>query len=332
VGKFNTYDKIIFCGGNCAVWGLDIEGKDAFWTVTGDNVLSLCLSDVDNDGNNELVVGSESFDIRIFKNDLQLYELTETDSVTGLCDLGNGIFAYALINGTLGAYNGNTRLWRIKSKSHAVALTQFLDPTVLVCAWVHGKIDMRDPTTGEMKLKEIINDQIAAAFTDGEQLAIVSTEGNVHGFIIDKTQNETNDGQNLLHELNLRKYDLLTELQNYEQCQNYATSEDENEETEQVIPVRFMFHVLSANTTLESSLIINHQSKEPSVELQLTVSGDAIIRAVILFAEGIFDGESHIIHPTENYSSYIAIQLRPSRDIDVDLHIKAFVGYAKRLI
>ncbi|VDN03596.1 unnamed protein product, partial [Onchocerca ochengi] len=54
VGKFNTYDKIIFCGGNCAVWGLDIEGKDAFWTVTGDNVLSLCLSDVDNDGNNEV--------------------------------------------------------------------------------------------------------------------------------------------------------------------------------------------------------------------------------------------------------------------------------------
>lgn len=54
MGKFTTYDKIIFCGGNCAVWGLDLEGKDAFWTVTGDNVLSICLSDIDNDGNNEV--------------------------------------------------------------------------------------------------------------------------------------------------------------------------------------------------------------------------------------------------------------------------------------
>lgn len=88
----------------------------------------------------QLVVGSESFDIRIFKDDLLLYEITETDAVIGLCDLGDGIFAYALVNGTLGAYSGNTRLWRIKSKSQAVALRQFPDPKVLVCAWIHGKV------------------------------------------------------------------------------------------------------------------------------------------------------------------------------------------------
>ncbi|MCP9260802.1 Bardet-Biedl syndrome 2 protein [Dirofilaria immitis] len=276
VGKFNTYDELIFCGGNCAVWGLDINGKDAFWTVTGDNVLSLCLSDVDNDGNNELIVGSESYDIRIYKNDLLLYEITEADAVTGLCDLGDGIFAYVLMNGTLGAYNGNTRLWRIKSKSQAVALINFPDSEVLVCGWIHGKIDMRDRRTGEVRLKEVINDQIAATF--------------------------------------------IAELQNYEQCQNNEISADKNEETEQLIP---------ANTIMETSLTLNQQSKEPCVELQLTVSSDAIIRAVVLFAEGIFDGESYIVHPTENYSSCIAIQLRPTKDIAVDIHIKAFVGYAK---
>ncbi|VDN93613.1 unnamed protein product [Brugia pahangi] len=319
VGKFNTYDKLIFCGGNCAVWGLDIEGKDAFWTVTGDNVLSLCLSDIDNDGLNELIVGSESFDIRIFKNDLLLYEMTETDAITGLCDLGDGIFAYALMNGTLGAYSGNTRLWRIKSKSQAIALIQFPDPKALVCTWIHGKIDMRDPVTGEVKLKESINNQIATTFITGDQLIVVSTDGNVHGFIIDKKQNRINDEQNLLHELNLKKYDLLTELQNYEQCRNNALS-NENEGNKQIIP---------ADTILETSLTINNQSKVPSVELQLIVSSDAIIRAVILFAEGIFDGESYIIHPTENYSSCIAIQLRPTKDIAVNLHIKALVGYAK---
>ncbi|CAG9533924.1 unnamed protein product [Cercopithifilaria johnstoni] len=319
VGKFNIHDKLIFCGGNCAIWGLDVNGKDAFWTVTGDNALSLCLSDIDNDGSNELVVGLESFDIRIFKNDLLLYEMTETDAVTGLCDLGNGIFAYALMNGTLGAYNGNTRLWRIKSKSQAVALRQFSDPRVLVCAWIHGKIDMRDPETGEVKLKESISNQIATTFITGDQLVAVSTDGNVYGFIIDKKQNETNDGQNLLHDLNLQKYDLLAELQNYEQCKNNEKT-NENEGNERIIP---------ANTTLETSLTLNDQSKVPAVELKLIVSNDAIIRAVILFAEGIFDGESSIIHPTENYSSCISIQLQPIKDVPVDLHIKAFVGYAK---
>uniref|UniRef100_A0A1I7VZB3 Bardet-Biedl syndrome 2 protein homolog n=1 Tax=Loa loa TaxID=7209 RepID=A0A1I7VZB3_LOALO len=330
VGKFNTHDKLIFCGGNCAIWGLDIEGKDAFWTVTGDNVLSLCLSDIDNDGINELIVGSESFDIRIFKNDLLLYEMTETDAVTGLCDLGDGIFAYALMNGTLGAYNGNTRLWRIKSKSQAVALIQFPDPKVLVCAWIHGKVDMRDPTTGEVKLKESINSQIATTFITGDQLVVVSTDGNVHGFIADKKQNGTNNGENLLHELNLKKYNLLAELQNYEQCNNEIIS-NENDENKQIVPVRFtrFKRVLHANTVMETTLTVNCQSKEPCVQLQLTVSGDVIIRSVILFADGIFDGESYIVHPTENYSSCIAIQLRPAKDVAVDLHIKALIGYAK---
>ncbi|VDK75096.1 unnamed protein product [Litomosoides sigmodontis] len=320
VGKFNAHEKVILCGGNCAVWGLDVEGKDAFWTVTGDNVLSLCLSDIDNDGINELIVGSENFDIRIFKNDLLLYEITETDAVTGLCDLGDGIFAYSLMNGTLGAYGGNTRLWRIKSKSQAIALRRFPDPTALVCTWIHGKVDMRVPATGAVLLKESVSSRIAATFIAGGQLVIVSTDGNVHGFTIDKKESdERNGGENLLQELNLQKYDLLAELQNYEQCKNSAIS-DEIVESEPTIP---------ANTTFDTSLTVNQQLKEPAVELRLVVSGDAVIRSVILFAESIFNGESYVIHPTENYSSCITIQLRPVKDVAADLHIKAFVGYAK---
>ena len=37
--------------------------------MTGDNVCSLALCDVNMDGKNELVVGSEDFDIRVFQND-----------------------------------------------------------------------------------------------------------------------------------------------------------------------------------------------------------------------------------------------------------------------
>ena len=45
--------------------GFDYEGNDPFWTVTGDNVTSLCLMDYNDDGKNELIVGSEDFEIRL---------------------------------------------------------------------------------------------------------------------------------------------------------------------------------------------------------------------------------------------------------------------------
>ena len=37
--------------------------------VTGDNVCSLTLCDFNSDGQHELIVGSEDYDIRIFQND-----------------------------------------------------------------------------------------------------------------------------------------------------------------------------------------------------------------------------------------------------------------------
>lgn len=47
--------------------------------VTGDNVCSLALLDFNLDGTNELVVGSEDFDIRVFKDDEIIYEMSETE-------------------------------------------------------------------------------------------------------------------------------------------------------------------------------------------------------------------------------------------------------------
>ena len=41
-------------GGNCSIQGYDARGEDVFWTVTGDNVLSLMIFDFDSDGENEV--------------------------------------------------------------------------------------------------------------------------------------------------------------------------------------------------------------------------------------------------------------------------------------
>lgn len=54
---------------------------------------------------------------------------------------------------------------------------------------------------------------------------------------------------------------------------------------------------------------------------------ETIIRAVLIFAEGIFEGESHVVHPSaQNLSGCIRVPIVPPKDIPVDLHIKAFVG------
>lgn len=56
-------------------------------------------------------------------------------------------------------------------------------------------------------------------------------------------------------------------------------------------------------------------------------SSETIIRAVLIFAEGIFEGESHVVHPSaQNLSGCIRVPIIPPKDIPVDLHIKAFVG------
>lgn len=56
-------------------------------------------------------------------------------------------------------------------------------------------------------------------------------------------------------------------------------------------------------------------------------SPETIIRAVLIFAEGIFEGESHVVHPSvQNLSGCIQVPIIPPKDVPVDLHIKAFVG------
>ena len=77
-------------GGNCSLQGFDYEGNDPFWTVTGDNVTSLVLTDYNKNGKNELVVGSEDFEIRVFADDEIITEITETESVTNLTAVQDG--------------------------------------------------------------------------------------------------------------------------------------------------------------------------------------------------------------------------------------------------
>lgn len=59
-------------------------------------------------------MGSEDFDIRVFKREEILFEMSETEAVTALCPMHGSRFGYALANGTVGVYEKISRWWRIK--------------------------------------------------------------------------------------------------------------------------------------------------------------------------------------------------------------------------
>lgn len=88
--------------------------------------------------------------------------------------------------------------------------------------------------------------------------------------------------------------------------------------------------IIPANTRLHTALSVNmgNDLQDAHAELGISTSNDTIIRAVLIFAEGIFVGESHVVHPSiHNLSSSLRVPITPPKDVPVDLHLKTFVGY-----
>ncbi|XP_013786899.1 Bardet-Biedl syndrome 2 protein homolog [Limulus polyphemus] len=385
VGRIGGVNKpLAIVGGNCSLQGFDNEGNDSFWTVTGDNVSSMSLCDFNEDGQNELLVGSEDFDIRAFKGDEIIAEMTETEAVIGLCPVLGNYFGYALANGTVGVYHQGERAWRIKSKNQAISIFNYdLDGDgvpELITGWSNGKIDARNAQTGEVVFKDNFSHCIAgitrgdyrmtgeeelifcavdgegklnpflvfkdnfshciAGITRGdyrmtgeEELIFCAVDGEVRGYLPTSAELrhhilDANFEQDTIRELSQKKQNLLLELKNYEENARVGSAGlrgpvKASQENDQ-------YGVIPANTQLKTGLAISMGSgKTPAhVEVALQTTNNTIIRTVLIFAEGIFDGECHVIHPKESQlNSSLRIPLFPPKDVPIDLHIKAMVGY-----
>lgn len=134
--------------------------------VTSGNVSTLALIDANNDGKNEIICGCDNGTIKIYQNDSLLMEFFENSSVIQLSKIGeclscptvvclptakclcvadnSNLFAYTLDDGTVGVYNENIRLWRVKSKTKGMSMSTFdllgTGSLQLVIGWESGKV------------------------------------------------------------------------------------------------------------------------------------------------------------------------------------------------
>ena len=165
VGKLSGHSRpLVIAGGNCSIMGFDQDGNEAFWTVTADNIASLALCDIDGDGLSELLVGSDDFEIRVFRSEEIIAEISESEKVQFLNAVQGRKFAYGLSNGTVGVYSGSkSRLWRVKTKNKVAAVDSFdLDKDgipEIITGWANGMFNVRKLDSGEL----IYKDNVGAA-------------------------------------------------------------------------------------------------------------------------------------------------------------------------
>jgi len=311
-------------GGNCSLQAFDSEGVEQFWTVTGDNVSALAFCDVDDDSKKEMLVGTEDYEIRVLRQEYVLKEIAETDVVTQIRTIGGRKWGYGLLNGTVGVYEKTSRLWRIKSRNRVNSVITFdVDgdgENELVTGWDNGKIEVRNSTKGEILFKENVGSSIAAVVAEDYRLdgtpcvMTVTQSGSVKGWVptVQTDGGVDEEAQNqAFRDLSAQKNELLQALKAYE---DQIVAKNNNSGNTGIIP---------QDTVLNASLTCN--PTQSNTELSLTTSNYSVIRAVVIVAEHLFEGESCVLHPNPPSSS-VLVQIAPAKDVATKMVVKALVG------
>lgn len=356
------HPPMLFCGTRTTVRGFDEKGNELLWIVTSGTINSIILFDFNRDNDHEILLGCEDEKIKIYKHDKFVRELNENGPVKLIVQIGS-LLAFILRNGTVGVYEEHVRLWRIKSKSCATCAVPFdllgTGQQQIILGWENGKMDVRDPRSGDVLMKLMIPNKIIGLIVtdyrglETEDLICVTEQGEIQGFTssnINLAPLTVTEGSQIKDLLNL-KQNLLLELTHYENNTRVnetllGAADDSLATVNQLKTISNDFAIIPANTRLQIA-ISTDGVKQSNVEVSISTNNSTIIKAVIIFADGIFpNGEALIVHPPTKrvasgaYSglqstssqasgvSNIVIPLKIPKDEAIDVHIKAFVGNA----
>ena len=342
-GQYSSYpEPICICGGSYNIIGIDINGEDKFWTVLGGNAICLKLNDINNDGANELIVGTDDYTIRFYQNEDNINEINENTKIIEVEYIDNTVLAYALENGTIGRYKGNDRLWRKKEKGYvtSILVIDFNKDNYyeILCGWSTGKLQMLETSQGRILIETDLNKSIAKMFYDNillgssnniynkyNQLLVLTNNGEVYGF--DYSLNEriiknkfiAKDKKVLQKDLNKYESSLQEKTELIKKLEDLAIKESNkskiNSPKDEI--------VLPKNTTVNIDLQSNNDFK--CADLIIESSENTVIKMVIIQSEQIYKGETMVKYPNKETNKVI-IQIKTKKDMNINLHIKALVG------
>lgn len=108
--KFNY--PLCIVGGNFLIQGFDINGEENFSTFAGGNAICMGMSEFDDDSFLELIVGTDDYSIRIYKDEKSSLEINENTKIVLIYPYENTKFIYGLDNGTVDLYERGEKVWK----------------------------------------------------------------------------------------------------------------------------------------------------------------------------------------------------------------------------
>jgi Bardet-Biedl syndrome 2 protein len=339
-GIFSNYTfPICLVGGNCSLQGFDINGDEKFWTVTGGNTLCLSLNDVDDDSYQEVIVGTDDFAIRFYKNENNIHEINENTKIVLLQSVANSKFIYGLENGTIGLYDRGERIWKRKEKG---ILNTVLSIDVnndgleeVFCGWSTGKLQMRNLETGDVMMEIDLNREISKLLlgdlnnSGRNQIICCSSKGEIDGFIyvqedkqLDKVQIFSTGKDTKIDKEELTKYEKFLQdkkslMDKVEEITIQLSNKNKNNLSRDE-------NILPQTTNVKIDLQSNNEAKCADLIIEASPSG-TIIKCIVIVSEQLYKGETFIQYPQEETNKVI-VQIKNEKDMNINLHIKVLVG------
>ena len=197
----------------------------------------------------------------------------------------------------------------------------------LVIGWSNGRVEVRNVSSGEVIAKDSLDHAIAAIFRadfrlDGRmQVIVLSVQGELRGYlknlgVVRTDESRAQEQEQELIALQQSKIELQCELKNYEDNMRHMKTGQMKQGEGQLI-------MIPTDTEVNCQWQVDVENK--SVNLRVATNNKTIVRAVVIFADQLFPGESLFVGAKEQLSELI-VPLAPDKDIQTELYLKVSVG------